>query len=95
MRGPPRSRASSTPPATISTAPTISAQLTGSPRKISAIVTEASGAEPSTTDARDAPASRIAQCDEQLADARLHQAGEEERPGGAGVHAACGASARP
>ena len=47
-------------PPTIRTAPTISGQRTGSPRKTSAIVTDASGAEPRTTEARDAPASRIA-----------------------------------
>ena len=37
----------------------MSGHLNGSPSRMSAIVTDASGAEPSTTDARDAPASRI------------------------------------
>src|SRR5437764_1154460 len=38
----------------------MSGALAGSPRKISASVTATSGAEPSTTDAREAPASRTA-----------------------------------
>ena len=46
----------------------------GSPSRISAIVTDASGAEPSTTDARDAPASRIDERHEAAARSRAASA---------------------
>ena len=55
-----RSRASSTPPATMSTAPAMSGALAGSLRKTSAIVTETSGAVPKIIDTREDPDSLIA-----------------------------------
>ena len=75
-----RSATSARPPATISTAPTMSGARSGSPRKISAIVTATSGAAPAITDARAGPASRTREHEEELRAARREQAGEQERP---------------
>ena len=55
-----RSRARAIPPRTIRIAPVSSAALSGSSKNTSAIVTETSGAAPTTSAVRDEPASRTA-----------------------------------